>query len=64
MTTKSERTLTSVLHGMIVERQRLLMREASNLRGLVGLPSVRAEPRQADEGVTKPRSRCGQSGHG
>jgi hypothetical protein len=43
MTTKSERTSTSVLHGMIVERQRLLIREANYLRGLVGLPPVRAE---------------------
>ena len=43
MTTKEERRLPDVLHGMIVERQRLLIREATYLRGLVGLAPVRVE---------------------
>jgi hypothetical protein len=33
----------STLQGIIVERQRRLIREANCLRGLVGLPPVRAE---------------------
>jgi hypothetical protein len=34
---------------MIMERQRLLIREANYLRGLVGLPPVRAEHRKGDD---------------
>jgi hypothetical protein len=56
MMTKDERRLTEVLHGMIVERQRLLIREANYLRGRIGLPPVRAAipreqrlPRQGEE---------------
>ena len=51
MTTKSERRLTGVLHGMIMERQRLLIREANYLRGLVGLPPVRGE-KERDQQVS------------
>ena len=39
----------SILQGMIVERQRLLIREANYLRGLVGLPQVRAESKEKCE---------------
>ena len=36
-----ESRLMVMLREMIVERQRLLIREANYLRGLVGLPPVR-----------------------
>jgi hypothetical protein len=38
-----------ILQSMIVERQRLLIREANYLRGLVGLPPVKAERGGEDE---------------
>lgn len=38
----AETRLWAILQGMIMERQRLLIREANYLRGLVGLPPVRA----------------------
>ena len=40
--TMAETRLWVILQGMIMERQRLLIREANYLRGLVGLPPVRA----------------------
>lgn len=40
--TMTETRLWVILQGMIMERQRLLIREANYLRGLVGLPPVRA----------------------
>ena len=46
MTPQAERALAAVLRDMIIERQRLLVREANYLRGLVGLPPVRAEKRE------------------
>jgi len=52
MNAKSERGLTEVLHGMIMERQRLLIREANYLRGLVGLPPVRAETERVRQATT------------
>jgi hypothetical protein len=52
MTTKDERRLRDVLHGMVMERQRLLIREANYLRGLVGLPTVRAEKERDEEAST------------
>ena len=45
--------MTDVLQGMIVERQRLLIREANYLRGLVGLPPVRAEKECEDESAAR-----------
>jgi hypothetical protein len=42
MPTKDGRRLTEFLHGMIVARHWLLIRQANYLRGLVGLPAVRA----------------------
>ena len=48
---------------MIMERQRLLIREANYLRGLVGLPPVSARgeqrvcPEARDGGTGRPRSR-------
>lgn len=49
MNAKSEPTLTDVLRGMIMERQRLPIREANYVRGLVGLPPVRAEKGRSEE---------------
>ena len=40
--TMAETRLWIILQGMIMERQRLLIREANYLRGLIGLPPVRA----------------------
>ena len=42
MSEPSSRQLAKLVQSMIVERQRLLIREANYLRGLVGLPPVRA----------------------
>ena len=42
MSPEKEQQLIKLLQGMIIERQRLLIREANYLRGLVGLPPVRA----------------------
>jgi hypothetical protein len=39
---------------MIVERQRLLIREANYLRGLVGLPPVKAWSERKGEGGSGP----------
>ena len=61
MTTKDERRLTSVLTGMIMERQRLLIREANYLRGLVGLPPVRADA-ASQNGVGHPPRRDASDG--
>ena len=54
MTPLAERTLAIVVRDMIVERQRLLIREANYLRGLVGLPPVRADKR--DTGLDHARA--------
>ena len=51
MTPQTERTLADVLRDMIMERQRLLIREANYLRGLVGLPPVRAERKLKQESM-------------
>ncbi len=46
---------------MIVERQRLLIREANFLRGLVGLPPVRAENDGPEKWtIDAPRNRNGK----
>jgi len=52
--TASEKTLTEILRSMIVERQRLLIREANYLRGLVGLPPV-GVVRSVEKTEEKPR---------
>jgi len=46
MTPQTARTLAAILRDMIMERQRLLIREANYLRGLVGLPPVRTSKRE------------------
>lgn len=43
MSAPSNQQLTRLIRSMIVERQRLLIREANYLRGLVGLPPVKAD---------------------
>ena len=51
MTPQPERALAAMLRDMIVERQRLLIREANYLRGLVGLPPARAEKERDGEAM-------------
>ena len=46
MTPQPDRTLAAILRDMIVELQRLLIREANYLRGLLGLPPVKADKRE------------------
>ena len=46
MTPQIERTPAAILRDMIIERQRLLIREANYLRGLLGLPQVSTNKRQ------------------
>ena len=46
--TDQVRPLAKLVRDMIVERQRLLIREANYLRGLLGLPPVRAEERRGE----------------
>jgi hypothetical protein len=48
VSTPSNRQISKLPQSMIVERQRLLIREANYLRGLVGLPPVRAEEHNHD----------------
>jgi hypothetical protein len=48
MSPEKEQRLIKLLQGMIIERQRLLIREANYLRGLVGLPPVKAEERKGE----------------
>jgi hypothetical protein len=43
MKAPTNRDIAKVLQAMIVERQRLLIREANYLRAFVGPPPVRAE---------------------
>lgn len=43
MNAPSNRQLARLIGEIIVERQRLLIREANYLRALVGLPPVKAE---------------------
>jgi hypothetical protein len=59
MTTKEERPLTEVLHGMVTERQRSLNREPNYLRGLVGLPPVGAESDRGGEATIRDVSSSG-----
>ena len=53
MSAPSNRQLAQLIREMMVERQRLLIREANYLRKLVGLPPVRADERKGEGG------RCG-----
>ena len=50
MNAPSNRQLARLLREMMLERQRLLIREANYLRKLVGLPPVRAESERKGEG--------------
>jgi hypothetical protein len=52
--TMAETRLWVILQGMIMERQRLLIGEANYLRGLMGLPPVRAT---ANAAPVPPKSR-------
>ena len=49
MNAPSNQQIARMLQGMIVERQRLLIREANYLRVLVGLPAARAERGRGDD---------------
>jgi len=51
--TDQGRALAKLVRDMIVERQRLLIREANYLRGLVGLPPVSADAKGKGEGERK-----------
>ena len=53
MNAPSNRQLARILREMMLERQRLLIREANYLRGLVGLPPVKAEGERKGEGRRK-----------
>jgi hypothetical protein len=50
VTELSNRQLAQLIRAMLMERQRLLMREANYLRGLVGLPPVRAAGKEERKG--------------
>jgi len=55
MSSTSNQQLVKLIQSMIVERQRLLIREASYPRGLVGLPPVRASDRSIGPDASEPR---------
>lgn len=50
MSAPSNRQLARLIREMMMERQRLLIREANCLRALVGLPPVKAEKEKGEGG--------------
>ena len=57
--TDQGRQLAKLVRDMIVERQRLLSREANYLRGLVGLPPVKTDKEKGEGGGRAEVTRAG-----